>query len=161
MKRFAPIALALMATVASAAPSFAQGNAPGVNVGTLTCLVKGKTNFIIGSSATLGCNYKPVAGGPVEYYKGTIDDFGVNIGTAEDATLVWGVLAPSADMKPGVLAGNYGGVTAGASLGVGLKANALIGGLDKSIALNPLSVETQTGANITLGVAKLKLEPIN
>lgn len=43
------------------------------------------------------------------------------------------------------------------SLGAGLKANALLGGLDRSIALNPLSVESQTGTNLTLGVTSLTL----
>jgi di/tricarboxylate transporter len=61
-------------------------------------------------------------------------------------------------MKAGALAGTYAGVTAGATLGAGLAANALVGGLDRSIALNPLSLESNTGANITLGVAKLTLE---
>ena len=59
----------------------------------------------------------------------------------------------------GVSVFSYAGVTAGASLGAGIKANALLGGLDESIALNPLSVETQTGANLTLGVTSLVLEP--
>lgn len=161
MKRIAPIALSVLAAVAGAAPALAQEKAPGVNVGTLTCVVEGKTNFIIGSSATLGCNYKSAAGGPVEYYTGKVEDFGLDIGTTENAMLIWGVLAPSADMKPGALAGNYGGVTAGASLGAGLKANALIGGFDKSIALNPLSIEGQTGVNITVGVSRLSLRPID
>jgi len=160
MKRLTPIALSLMATVATATPLLAS-DAPGIQLGKLTCDVQEKTNFIIGSTATLGCNYKPATGGPVEYYTGTVGDYGIDIGSVDQATLVWGVLAPSADMQPGALAGTYGGVTAGASLGAGLKANALIGGLDKSIALNPLSIEGQTGTNITLGVSKLTLKPIN
>ncbi|MDN3720630.1 DUF992 domain-containing protein [Roseibium salinum] len=38
-----------------------------------------------------------------------------------------------------------GGLTAGASLGAGVKANALIGGFNESVVLNPVSVESQTG----------------
>ncbi|WP_289034433.1 DUF992 domain-containing protein [uncultured Roseibium sp.] len=161
MSRRATLALLLVSGSLLASPVMAQDKAPGVQVGKLTCTVEGESNFIIGSSATLGCNYKPVGSGAVEYYSGTVKDYGLDIGTTDQATLIWGVLAPSADMEPGALAGTYGGVTAGASLGAGLKANALVGGLDKSIALNPFSVESQTGTNVTLGVSKLTLKPIN
>ncbi|MBS8260469.1 DUF992 domain-containing protein [Roseibium polysiphoniae] len=161
MSRRATLALLLVSGSLLASPVMAQDKAPGVQVGKLTCTVEGESNFIVGSSATLGCNYKPVGNGAVEYYSGTVKDYGLDIGTTDQATLIWGVLAPSADMEPGALAGTYGGVTAGASLGAGLKANALVGGLDKSIALNPFSVESQTGTNLTLGVSKLTLKPIN
>lgn len=165
MNRTATLAVSLMAATAatlsvSMAPALANEQSPGVQIGKLTCNVEGESNFIIGSKATLGCNYQPVSGAPVEYYSGSVDEFGLDIGTTNQATLIWGVFAPSADMKPGALAGHYGGVTAGASVGAGLKANVLVGGLDKSIALNPLSVESQTGTNITLGVSQLTLKPI-
>ncbi len=163
MTRIAKIAFALTAASALTAPlattAMAQSDAPGVKVGKLTCTVEGESNFIIGSTATLGCSYEPI-NGPVEYYTGTVNEFGIDIGTTTNATLVWGVVAPTADMEAGALAGDYGGVTAGASIGAGLKANALVGGFDKSIALNPFSVESQTGTNLTLGVSQLSLNPV-
>jgi hypothetical protein len=122
--------------------------------------VEGEHSFIVGSSATLGCSFSPVDGGVVENYKGTVRDYGLDIGSTKQATLVWGVLAPSANRKPGLLAGTYAGLTAGASVGAGIKANALIGGFDRSIALNPFSLESQTGTNLTIGVSKLTLELI-
>jgi hypothetical protein len=67
------------------------------------------------------------------------------------------VLAPKAGVRPGALAGRYGGVSAEASAGSGVGANALIGGLERSIALNPLSVQTQSGVNIAAGIAGLRL----
>ena len=54
-------------------------------------------------------------------------------------------------------AGGYGGVSAGAAVGVGVGANALIGGLGNSFALQPVSVEGQTGLNAFAGVASLEL----
>ncbi|WP_422377594.1 DUF992 domain-containing protein [Roseibium sp.] len=149
------------ALVAAATPALASENSPKVEIGTLNCLVEGEHSFIVGSSATLGCSFKPVDGGAIEYYRGKVRDYGLDIGKTKEATLVWGVLAPSADRKPGLLAGTYGGLTAGASVGAGIKANALLGGFDRSIALNPFSLESQTGTNLTLGVSKLTLEPIN
>lgn len=161
MKRFATLALALSGATLFAANAVADDKGAGVKIGTLTCAVEQETNFVIGSKATLNCTFDPANGQKVAYYTGTVSDFGLDIGTTSDATLVWGVLAPSADMEMGALEGTYGGVTAGASLGAGVKANALIGGFDKSIALNPLSLESQTGTNITLGVTQLTLKSVS
>ena len=155
------ILAAAFALAAAATPVLAQNQAPGLQIGVLSCAVTGESNFIVGSSHSLSCTYKPAIEAPVETYTGQITDYGLDIGSTSNANLVWGVLAPSADMKPGALAGAYAGVTAGVTLGAGLEANALIGGLDRSIALNPLSLESNTGANITLGVAKLTLETAN
>jgi len=161
MKKTLTFAFAAGLSALTVLPVAASGDSPGVEVGKLTCLVEGESNFIVGSTATLGCSFVPAGGGVPQYYTGSIRDYGLDIGTTSEATLVWGVLAPSANMKPGALAGEYAGLTAGASLGAGLKANALIGGLDRSIALNPFSLESQTGTNITLGVSRLSLELIN
>ncbi|PVB59775.1 DUF992 domain-containing protein [Labrenzia sp. 011] len=153
---FAVAATALFMT----GPVLADENSPTVEIGTLKCLVEGEHSFIVGSTATLGCSFNPADGGAIENYTGKVSDYGLDIGKTKEATLVWGVLAPSANRKPGLLAGNYGGVTAGASLGAGIKANALVGGFDRSIALNPFSLESQTGTNLTLGVSKMTLELI-
>ena len=55
--------------------------------------------------------------------------------------------------------GDYVGATAEATVGAGLGANALIGGSDRTIALQPLSVQGQTGLNVAAGVAGLTLRP--
>jgi hypothetical protein len=55
------------------------------------------------------------------------------------------------------LGGNYGGVTAQATFGAGLGANVLIGGSNNSVALQPLSIEGQTGLNLAAGVGGLQL----
>lgn len=44
------------------------------------------------------------------------------------------------------------------SLGIGLGANALVGGSDKQIGLQPISVEGVKGVNLALGLASLKLQ---
>ncbi|NVK35139.1 MAG: DUF992 domain-containing protein [Rhodobacteraceae bacterium] len=157
MKRFLSLAIALSSTALIAVPANAETSEAGVKVGKLTCAVEEETNFIIGSNATLDCIFEDANGSNVSY-SGTVSDFGLDIGTTKSATLVWGVLAPTTDVASDALEGTYGGVTAGASLGAGVKANALIGGFDKSIALNPVSVESQQGTNLTLGVSKLTLK---
>ena len=60
--------------------------------------------------------------------------------------------------NPGLLAGHYGGATASATVGLGLGGNVLVGGMDASIALQPLSIEGTTGLNVAAGVAAVDLK---
>ncbi len=129
----------------------------GIKVGSLTCNVSSGFGMFFGSSKDLKCTYAP-NGGSGEHYTGTFSKYGLDIGYADNATLVWGVVAPSSDVRPGALEGDYAGATAGVTLVVGLGANVLIGGLDKSIALQPVSVQGNTGLNIAAGVGVITLK---
>jgi hypothetical protein len=60
----------------------------------------------------------------------------------------------------GDLAGNYGGVGANASVGVGFGGNFLVGGPQNAYALQPISLQGQTGLNVAAGVADLELSPV-
>jgi hypothetical protein len=146
----AAIAMAALSGAANAAPA-------GVKVGTLTCNVAGGAGFIFGSSKDLTCSYEPTKA-RVERYIGTVSKWGVDIGYTGKGRLVWAVFAPSSDVRPGALEGEYAGATAQATVGVGLGANALIGGLDKSIALQPLSVQGSTGLNVAAGIGQISLK---
>ncbi|MFO1060985.1 MAG: DUF992 domain-containing protein [Dongiaceae bacterium] len=134
----------------------AQSQASGVRVGTLTCNVSSGWGFIFGSSRDLQCTLSR-PNGPIEHYTGRISRFGVDIGYVQSAVIVWGVIAPTTNMAPGSLAGNFGGVTGSATIGVGLGANVLIGGSNQSIALQPLSIEGNTGLNVAGGIASMTL----
>ncbi|HVT25818.1 MAG TPA: DUF992 domain-containing protein [Rhizomicrobium sp.] len=153
-KKFLSAAVVAAAAVAFAAPASAAG---GVKVGTLTCNVSSGWGFVFGSSKDIRCNYRPNKRHG-EHYEGSIDKFGVDIGYTEGGVMVWAVIAPTSDVKPGALEGSYAGVTAGASVGVGASANALIGGFDKSITLQPLSIEGNTGLNVAAGIGALHLK---
>ncbi len=72
--------------------------------------------------------------------------------------MVWAVYAPSTGVF-GALAGTYAGATAEATVAVGLGANVLVGGSNRTVALQPLSVTGQTGLNLAAGVAALELRP--
>lgn len=127
-----------------------------VEIGTLTCEVAGGTGFIFGSSKSLDCVFER-ADGPDERYRGSINKFGIDIGATTRGVMVWGVLAPTSNLPNGVLNGTYGGVSGEATVGLGVGANALIGGSSRSIVLQPLSVSGQEGLNIAVGVAELRL----
>src|ERR1700712_2568734 len=133
---------AVVGAGALAAP--AQAAPQGVKGGTLTCNVASGWGFIFGSSKDLHCTFQQ-NGHEFSHYIGSISKFGVDIGYTEGGVLVWAVVAPTSDVRPGALEGNYAGVTANATFGVGAGANVLVGGLQKSVALQPLSVVGNTG----------------
>lgn len=152
MKRLLPC-LAVCAALGAVAPAHAAG---GVKVGSMSCHVSSGWGFVFGSSRSVDCVFS--GEGRVEDYKGSISKFGADVGYQQSGVIVWGVFAPTSDVKPGSLAGTYAGATAGASVGVGVGANALVGGSSGHFALQPLSIEGMTGLNIAAGVAGLSLE---
>jgi hypothetical protein len=92
-----------------------------------------------------------------EHYSGKIQKFGVDIGYVSTAVIVWGVIAPTSDMAPGALAGTYVGATGSASVGVGVGANVLVGGFNKSVTLQPVSLEGNQGLNVAGGIGAIRL----
>jgi hypothetical protein len=154
MSRHTALLVALIGATAALAGSDAQAQAR-VEVGVLTCTVRGGAGFIVGSTKELRCRFnKP---GRDEFYHGTINKFGIDIGITKQSAIAWAVFAPTANLRPGSLNGGYGGVSAEATVGLGVGANALIGGSNKGIILQPLSVSAQQGLNIAAGVASLQL----
>jgi hypothetical protein len=146
----------LSAVVLLALAPAAHAADDGVHVGTLECRVQEGWGHVIASSRDMDCVFRPVDGGP-ERYTGELSRYGIDIGYTSDATLIWGVVAPSSDMATGALEGDYGGASAQATVGVGLGANVLIGGFDRSIALQPLSVEGNTGLAVAAGAGVITL----
>ena len=134
-------------------PARAQG---GAQVGTLNCNVASGWGFVFGSSRALRCTFAP-ASGPAEHYSGSIQRFGVDIGFTQAGVLIWAVLAPTSNLAPGALAGNFVGATGSATVGVGAGANVLVGGSNKTVSLQPLSIQGNTGLNVAAGVAALTL----
>jgi len=128
-----------------------------VESGMLTCNVAGGAGFIFGSSKALTCTFD--GPGYREVYTGSIDKFGVDLGFTGESIIAWGVFAPTSNPGPGALAGRYSGVSGQATAGVGLGANVLIGGSGQSIALQPVSVQAQTGLNVAAGITSLTLHP--
>lgn len=149
------LAVALLAAVTS--PAMAQSDR--TQVGMLTCKTAPNVGLVIGSRQSMQCTFTPSAGGAQDYYSGTINRLGIDIGVTAGGVLGWAVFAPSSGVPRGALAGRYGGASGEASFGVGVGANALFGGSHRSIALQPVSVEGQIGANFALGVAGLTLSP--
>lgn len=152
-----PLAAALAAFVVTAAPAFAQQG--GVELGMLDCAIDGGTGFIIGSKKDIHCTFKPANDTfAPEGYFGVVSKWGLDIGSTDQATMRWLVLGPSANIyAPGALAGNYVGASAEVTAAVGAGANLLVGGSGNTFTLQPLSLQTQTGLNLAVGVTNFEL----
>ncbi|MDB5603705.1 MAG: hypothetical protein JWP25_605 [Bradyrhizobium sp.] len=154
--RLSTLSIAVAALVAS----FASANAmPPVRAGILQCQGGQNVGFVVGSVTNLECVFESEGRRP-EPYVATVRRFGVDLGFTEQTKFSWAVSAPTSRVGRGELAGNYGGVGANASVGVGFGGNFLVGGPANSYALQPISVQGQTGLNVAAGVAGIELEPV-
>lgn len=152
-----PKALALCAAlVALAGPASAQ--TPGwIQMGMLTCKLNPSIGFIIVGHQSMECRFVPSIPAPPQIYEGALNTVGIDIGIVGGGALAWGVLAPTAGVPAGALAGNYVGASGDVALGIGVGANILVGGSNRSFALQPLSVEGSVALNVTLGLSALQL----
>jgi hypothetical protein len=142
------------------AGSIATANAlPPVQAGVLECRGGQNVAFVVGSVASLECVFQSEGRRP-EAYVATVHRIGVDLGFTEKTQMTWAVSAPTSRVAHGALAGNYGGVGANVSVGVGGGGNFLVGGPANAYALQPISVQGQTGLNVAAGVANLELEPV-
>jgi len=142
----------------AARPGAASAGSKGINVGSLSCNVAGGVGFVFGSTKGLNCIFTRTDG-LGEHYEGSVEHFGVDIGYTKDAQIVWLVFAPG-NIASGSLAGSYGGVAVQGAVGVGGGANVLVGGSNKQISLQPVSVQGGAGLNVAGGVAEISLKAV-
>jgi hypothetical protein len=154
--RLSTLSIATAALVASIASANAM---PAVRAGILQCQGGQNVGFVVGSVTSLECVFESEGHRP-EPYVATVRRLGVDLGVTEQTKFSWAVNAPNSRIGRGELAGNYGGVGANASVGIGGGGNFLVGGPANSYALQPLSVQGQTGLNVAAGVANIELEPV-
>ncbi len=154
MLRYAITAAALALITIAGDPAGAQR----VRAGVLTCDISAGMGFIIGSQKTVACTFAPEPPGPQQVYTGSISKFGLDIGATGGGVMVWAVFTDSvAPPGAGFLAGDYFGASGQVTVAAGLGANVLVGGSSRTVALQPLSVDTTVGLNFALGVAELHL----
>jgi hypothetical protein len=155
----AKVVAAAALAVAIAMPVSGMAQQPNrTKAGTLTCDISGGIGLIVSSKRDVACMFTPVAAGPREVYVGSISKFGVDVGAMAGGEMVWSVFAP-ANKKFGALAGEYAGAGAQATIGAGHGAPALVGGSDRAVSLQPVSVQGQAGLNLAIGVTGLRLRP--
>jgi Protein of unknown function (DUF992) len=142
---------AIIALVASPA----EAQAPRLEVGTLRCSLSSSIGLVVGSQRNVSCIFSSDFA-PDEAYEGRMTRIGLDLGVTTGGRIIWSVFATT-NRYAGMLAGRYIGATAEATVAVGLGANVLVGGSRRSVALQPVSVQGQTGFNIAAGVGELRL----
>lgn len=151
------LGVAFTALVASVATANAQQQ--GIQVGVLECRGGQNVGMVITSATTLECVFRSEGRRP-EPYLAHVSRFGVDLGVTENTSFAWAVHAPTRQLGRGDLAGSYGGVGGNVSFGLGGGGNLMWGGSQNSYALQPLSLQGQTGLNVTGGIVGLQLEPV-
>jgi hypothetical protein len=147
-------AAAVAAAAMIAGPADAQPSR--VQVGTLTCSMSSSIGLVVGSTKNLNCVFRGQQGEPEEAYTGTMTTIGLDIGVTGGGVIVWAVFADS-NRYARMLAGTYGGATAEISIAAGLGANVLVGGSNRTVALQPLSLQGQVGLDVAAGIGQLEL----
>ena len=153
--RFLTFTIAIAALVAPIASADAT---PPVRAGILQCQGGQNVGFVVGSVTSFECVFQSEGRRP-EPYIATVRRIGLDLGITEQTRFSWAVNAPNSRLGRGELAGNYGGVGANASVGVGGGGNFLVGGPANAYALQPISVQGQTGLNVAAGIAGIELQP--
>jgi hypothetical protein len=126
-----------------------------IQVGSLNCSMSSSIGMVVGSQRNVACILH-TDNIPDESYEGTLSRVGLDLGATSGGKIIWAVFAGT-DRFAGMLNGTYVGASGEASIGAGLGANVLVGGSNNSVALQPLSVQGQTGLNIAAGVSQLYL----
>lgn len=153
--------LALFALVAMLAmPAAAQAPQSWTQVGALSCQVDPNVGFIIVGSQSMRCLFTPNTSQEREAYAGALNTVGLNVGISAGGVLGWAVFAPTAGLPHGALAGEYVGVSGDVGIGLGAGANVLLGGSNRTVALQPISLQGSIALNVVAGVSSLKLRPL-
>jgi hypothetical protein len=154
MKSRLAIALTVIAMTWSATPAQTQTT---IQLGVLECDISAGFGLIFTEKQSLSCVYTPSKGGATDRYSGSVEEFGLELGVTSGGVLTWVVLSAEKGVPRGALAGTYVGLSANASVGVGLGANDLSGGFKRAYILQPYSIQTQTGMNVAAGISKVTL----
>jgi hypothetical protein len=152
-----PKALALCATLVALAGHASAQTSTWTQTGMLSCKLNPSIGFIIVGHQSMECRFVPSMPGPPQFYEGALNTVGIDIGIIGGGALAWGVLAPTAGVPAGALAGTYVGASGDVALGLGVGANVLVGGSNRSFALQPVSVEGSVALDVTLGLSALQL----
>lgn len=148
------LATAMVAGLLTAGSAQAESR---IEVGRLSCDVDPGIGLVLGSQKHLTCKFIR-DGHRTEIYEGTVTKVGLDVGFTDRTHIEWLVFSGSAaNVKRRSLAGTYVGGSSEATIGVGLGSNWLIGGTRRGFALQPWSIQAQTGLNLSVAFAGLTL----
>lgn len=134
-------------------PAWAQSGPPA---GRLSCTIGPNSAAVVKSQKPMACRYHPRRG-PIQYYTGTVRQFGVDLGAMRGTRMSWRVSGPYARAPFGALAGTYKTAERPATADGTVGTPILVGGNGNAVSLRPLAMQTLRGVNIAIGVTELEL----
>jgi hypothetical protein len=155
--------LLCLAIATSGAMAQAHEDAPEgkVRAGSLICEVGPSIGLVLFSTPRkVTCTYSR-AGGLDEVYKGTMKNIGINAGITAGSVIEWLVfVATDSRGENNLMSGTYAGKELNGSIGLGGGVNFLVGGFNKSVSLQPWSIQQQVGVNFNWSLVKMKLHKV-
>jgi hypothetical protein len=130
---------------------------PRIEVGVLRCSMSPSIGAGVGSRRRMECRFVFDGGQRTARYSGTITRLGFDVGVTAGGIMSWKVFTRTRAVGPGVIAGNYIGVSGDVSMGLGAGAKVLIGGSRRSTMLQPVALVGNVGVNLALGVTGMTL----
>lgn len=130
-----------------------------VKIGVLKCVKSGKKiNILIHSQYPIKCLFKDASGGKEKYTGKTGIGLGLDLEISRKVKMHFAVLAIG-NLKAGSksLVGRYIGAKVNVSIGLGGGIDALVGGGNSHIALQPIALEATEGLGVAAGVGFLEL----
>jgi hypothetical protein len=146
------VALALLFNASEARAQQAR-----VEVGLLQCMLSPGVGALVGSRRRMSCRFIQDGGMSTANYTGSITRFGVDVGATAGGLLSWRVF--SRTRSASAIAGNYVGVSADLSMGLGAGATVLIGGTRRTTMLQPVAFVGNIGINFAIGITGMTLRP--
>ncbi|HEY1747787.1 MAG TPA: DUF992 domain-containing protein [Xanthobacteraceae bacterium] len=136
-----------------------QSQQSWTQAGMLRCNLDPSVGFVIFGHQSMQCKFQPVSG-TIQAYDGAINTVGLDLGVSGGGRFAWAVFGSASGMPVGALAGEYVGASGDIGLGVGVGANVLVGGSNRSVALQPVSLEGSMSVEAVAGLSQLKLRPV-
>jgi len=149
---------ALIVSLTAASIGSGQAQAPSWSqVGMLNCTLAPSVGLLVMSQQRMSCRFNANPPLPPQDYNGVLTTVGIDIGVTAGGAFAWGVFSQTIGPAFGGLAGTYVGASAELTVALGGGVNILIGGSQRSVALQPFSGQGTAGLNIQAGVAGLEL----
>ncbi|MGJ5206696.1 DUF992 domain-containing protein [Bradyrhizobium sp. HKCCYLR20261] len=154
--RLLVLAIPLLVSIAPLAQ--AHANRP-MRAGVLECEGRKTAGKLVMSQARLRCVFRSQGRQP-ERYVAKVRRYGLDLGLTDETRMAWAVNAPVNDFGRSELRGRYGGLSANAAALVGFGGSFLVRDTDRAAALQPISLQGQTGINLAAGVTEVELVPL-
>ncbi|MGJ5178642.1 DUF992 domain-containing protein [Bradyrhizobium oligotrophicum] len=136
----------------------AHANRP-MRAGVLECEGRRTSGRLVMSQARLRCVFRSQGRQP-ERYVAKVRRYGLDLGLTDETRMAWVVNAPVNDFGRSELRGRYGGLAANAAALVGFGGSFLVRDTDRAAALQPISLQGQTGLNLAAGITEVELVPL-